>query len=144
VQGCCFVALVNREELSTKRSIIANHVGSAKHKHDNVKLGKKESRGKDIAEALAKYDKHEHPRGETLSQDQRIYRINVVTAFLKAGVPLSKLDHFRDILEEHAYSLSDRRGMSDLIPFILSEETEQIKKEICGNPVSIILMVQVD
>ena len=80
---------------STKRSIIANHVASAKHKHGKLKLGKRESREKDIAEALAKYDKQEHPRGETLSQDQRIYRINVVTAFLKAGVPLAKIDHFR-------------------------------------------------
>ena len=33
-------------------------------------------------------------------------------------MPLAKIDHFRDILEEHAYRLSDRRGMSDLIPFI--------------------------
>ena len=119
---------VCREELSTKRSIIANHIASAKHKHGKLKLGKRESREKDIAEALAKYDKQEHPIGEMLSQDQRIYRINVVTAFLKAGVPLAKIDHFCDILEEHAYRLSDRRGMSDLIPFILSEEMEQIKK----------------
>ena len=103
-----------------------------------MKLGKRESREKDIAEALAKYDKQEHPRGETLSQDQRIYRINVVTSFLKAGVPLAKIDHFRDILEVHAYRLSDRRGISDLIPFILTEEIEQIKKEISGKHVSII------
>ena len=132
--GVLFCGLC-REELSTKRSIIANHVASAKHKRGKLKLGKRESRQKNIAEALAKYDKQEHPRGETLSQDQRLYRINVVTAFLKAGVPLAKIDHFRDILEEHAYRLSDRRGMSDLIPFILSE---QIKKEISGKPVSII------
>ena len=104
-----------------------------------MKLREREHREKDIAEALAKYDKQEHPRGETLSQDHRIYCINVVTAFLKAGVPLSKIDHFRDILEEHAYRVLDRRGMSDLIPFILSEEMEQIKKEISGKPVSIIL-----
>ena len=81
---------------------------------------------------------NEHPRGETLSKDQRVYRINVVTAFLKAGVPLAKIDHFRDILEEHAYRLSDRRGMSDLIPFILSEERKQIRDESSGKPVSII------
>ena len=70
-----------------------------------VKLVKKESREKNIGEALAKQD---HPRGETLSKDQRVYRINVATAFLKPGVLLA---NFRDILEEHAYRLSDRRGM---------------------------------
>ena len=95
-----------REEVSLKRSIIANHIASTKHKQNKLKLVKKESREKDIAEALASYDKQEHPRGETPSKDQRI---NVVIAFLKVGVPLAKIDHFRDILEDHAYRLSDRR-----------------------------------
>ena len=64
--------------------------------------------------------------------------MKVVSAFLKAGIPLAKLDHFRDVLEEHAYQLSDRRGMSDLIPFILLEEKKRIKDEIDSKPVSII------
>ena len=51
---------------------------------------------------------------------------------------MSKLDHFRDILEEHAYWLFDRRGMSDLNPFILVEENKRIKNEIGIEPVSII------
>ena len=78
---------------------------------------------------------HEHHRGETLPTDQRVYCIKVVTAFLKA---LAKLDHFHDILKENAYWLSERRGMSDLIPFILSEETKHIMDEIDGKPVSIV------
>ena len=104
-----------REEISLTQSIIANHVASAKHKQSKVKLSKKESREKDVAEALVAYNEQEHPRGETLSTDQWVYRVKVVTAFLKAGVPLAKLDHFRDILDKNAYRLSDRRGMSDLI-----------------------------
>lgn len=51
---------------------------------------------------------------------------------------LAKLHHFRDILEQNAYHLSDRRGMSDLIPFILSEEMKHIRDEISHKPVSII------
>ena len=58
------------------------------------------------------------------------YCIKVVTFFLKAGAPLTKLDYFCDILEENAYLLFDRRGTSDLVPFILSEEMERIKNEI--------------
>ena len=53
---------------------------------------RKESRERDIAPALAVYDEHMHPRGETLPIDQRVYRMKVVTAFLKAGVPLAKLN----------------------------------------------------
>ena len=33
---------------------------------------------------------------------QCLYRVRVVSAFLKAGVPLPKLYRFHDILEEHA------------------------------------------
>ena len=48
--------------------------------------------------------------------------MKVVTCFLRAGVPLRKLIHFRELLEENAFRLSDRRYMSDLIPFVLKEE----------------------
>ena len=33
----------------------------------------------------------------------------------KAGVPLAKVDHFRELLQENAYSITDRRGICDLI-----------------------------
>ena len=42
------------------------------------------------------------------------------------------------MLEENAYRLSDRRHMSDLIPFILLQEKEQIKKEISGKAMSVV------
>jgi len=64
--------------------------------------------------------------------------VKVVTTFLRAGVPLAKIDLFRDLLEEHAYSLSDRCGMCDMIPFIQSEEQQQIKTELEGEKVSVI------
>ena len=62
----------------------------------------------------------------------------VVSTFLKAGIPLAKTDLLRELLDEHAYSLSDRRGMSDLIPFILVEEQHKIKAELQGRKVSVI------
>ena len=55
-----------------------------------------------------------------------------------AGVPLAKLDHFRDLLEEHAYILSHRRGMCDLIPFVQSEEQQRIRAELQGKKISVI------
>ena len=50
--------------------------------------------------------------------------------FLQAGVPLGKLDVFRELLEENSYQLCHRRHLFDLIPFILNEEITQIKNEI--------------
>ena len=68
---------------------------------------------------------------------QQVYRVKVVTALLRAGILLSKLDSFRDLLEEHAYRLTDRRHMFDLVPFILKEEA-RIKNEITGKYLSVI------
>ena len=67
-----------------------------------------------------------------------MFRVQVIRVFLRAGVPLSKLHHFREVLEQYAYKLPDRRGMYDLIPFVLLYKTKQIKAEIEGRNVSII------
>ena len=87
---------------------------------------------------LLKYNKEEHPRSETLPQNQQVFRVKVVRTFLKAGVPLSKIDLFRDLLEETAFRLTDRRFMFDLIPFILKEEEATIKNEISGKDLGVI------
>ena len=81
---------------------------------------------------LVQHNSETHQRGETLPQEQQVYRVKVVTSFLKAGVPLNKIDSFRDILEEKAYRLTDRRNMSDYVPFILKEEESLICREIEG------------
>ena len=61
----------------------------------------------------------------SLSEDHKLWRVKVVTTFMKAGVPLPEIDHFRELLEERAYRLSDRRDMYDLIPFVQSEEQQR-------------------
>ena len=62
----------------------------------------------------------------------------MVSTFLKAGVPLNKIDIFRDVLDEGSYRLAGRCSLSALIPFILSEEKQKIREEIAGKNVSII------
>ena len=62
----------------------------------------------------------EHPVcGETLPQNVQVYRIKVVSTFLHAGVPLSKVSYFRELL---GLRLTDRRHLFDCIPYILTEE----------------------
>ena len=48
--------------------------------------------------------------------DQQVYRVKVVSAFLKTGVPLNKIEGFRDLLEQHPFRLTDRHHMYDCIP----------------------------
>ena len=47
--------------------------------------------------------------------------------------------HFQELLEENALRLTDRRHMSDLIPFTLSEELQRIESDISSKYVSVIL-----
>ena len=88
--------------------------------------------------ALSKHNETKHLRGETLPEQQQVYHVKVVTAFLRAGIPLSKLDSFRDLLEENAYRLTDHQRMFDIVPFILKCEEEQIQEEIAGKHLSVI------
>ena len=57
--------------------------------------------------------------------------MKAVTAFLRAAALLDKLEHFQELLEEHDdFWLSDRRHMSDIIPFISSQEYAVRKKYV--------------
>ena len=82
-----------------KRSIVSNHVKSTKHVEGKKWLLQKEAREVDIAVAMKQNDDATHRKGETLAEEQRVYRVRVMKAFLKAGVPLAKL---RELLEEGA------------------------------------------
>ena len=127
-----------RDELSVKSSIIAAHIKSAKHSNGKVRLMSQKSREKEIAEALKEQDSTLHPKGESLPDEQRIYRVKVVRNFLSAGVPLNKIPLFRELLEENGFRLTDRRRMSDLVPFILSQEKGGLKRDLAGKCLSII------
>ena len=127
-----------REKLCLKSSSVKNHLKSKKHQEGKIRLQRKEAREQDLAKYLEKYNKEHHPRGETLPESQQIFRVKVVKTFLLAGVPLSKLDVFRNLLEETGYRLTDRRFMFDLIPFILEEEETNIKREIQGKHIGVI------
>ena len=55
---------------------------------------------------------------------------------MKEGVPLSKIDCFRDLLEEEAFSLTSSGHLSELIYVIAKEEKKKVKEEITGKTVS--------
>ena len=84
------------------------------------------------------YDSRTRLVGDGLPDSTRVHRVKIVTAMLKAGIPLSKVDLFRDLLEEHGYALMSSTNLRQLIPFIHQEELSRIKQEILNQPLSII------
>ena len=127
-----------REEISMKSSIIQSHIKSSKHQTGKKRLEGKDKDEREIADFLKSDDESNHPKGETLPLEQRVYRIKVVNVFLRSGVPLSKIQEFRSILEENGLRLSDRRHMADMIPLVLNKEKMRIKEEMSGKSVSVI------
>ena len=53
-------------------------------------------------------------------------------------MPLSKLDCFRQLLEENALTVMSVPNMQQMLPFVLSQERERVKAAINGKPISII------
>ena len=129
-----------RECLTIKRSIVSSHIKCTKHQESKKKLLEKEARERYIAQALQKHDAQTHRKGETLSDEQNVYRTKVVMAFMQAGIPLAKLDccGLRSLLQENGYCLSDTRHMFDLVPFVLQEERSRLRAEIEHKYLSVI------
>ncbi|CAB4039355.1 RNA-directed DNA polymerase from transposon BS [Paramuricea clavata] len=127
-----------REEISVKRSTIINHINTHKHLSGKEKLHQKAKRERDLAEVLRAYDEENHPIGETLSMNTRVFRLKVVTAFMKAGIAINKINCFRSILEESAYKLTDRTNMAQLIPVVHQEEKKNTLEELTGREISIV------
>ena len=126
-----------REELSLKSSSLSNHLKSQKHQDGKRRLQKKEACERDIAKQLAVYNEDNCTVGETLTESTQIFRVKVVSTFLRGGIPLNKLDIFREMFEETGYRLTDKRNMFDLIPFIQKREVDAIIEEIKGKDISV-------
>ena len=77
-----------------KATVIRLHVKSKKHIFGKERLKQIRIHDMDIARAFKEYNEQEHLAGENLSTECQVYRINVITTFLKAGVPLNKQDSF--------------------------------------------------
>ena len=80
-----------REELSMKASVLTLHVKCMKHRDSKLRLHRKERHEHDIVAAV---EDEVHPKGETLPMEECVYRVKCVRTFLKAEIPLSKINTF--------------------------------------------------
>ena len=65
-----------------------------------------------------------------VSDEVTVQRIQTVTTFLRAGVPLAKLKLLRPLIENNNFHLTDSTHLVQYIPFVLQTEKERIGKEI--------------
>ena len=113
LQGNFSVKRAGKEELNLKSSNLSNHLRSQKHKDGKRQLQKKEASERDITKELTIYNEDKHVVGETLTESMQVFHVKVVSTFLCTGIPLNKLDIFRELFEENGYWLTDKRNMFD-------------------------------
>jgi hypothetical protein len=119
-----------REELALT---IKTHITTGdKHQRAKKRLESKESVDRDLTDLLKSYDKEVQP---TVSMEVRVY---VVEQFLQAGIPLTKIDSLRGLLEENALKLTHSSHLADYIPPLLKKEKQGIREEIQDEDVSVI------
>ena len=130
--------------LSSKKSIIKNHVTTVRHKKGKEDLEKACVRQQTLSENWATYQKTNAPDCAgagllTISNDVAKRRVDVVEAFLTAGVPLAKVIYLRPLLEAGNLRLTDRSHLAQYIPFLTEVEMNRLKEEFTGaNYISVI------
>ena len=104
-----------REIISSKKSVLKIHISSKKHQNGKEKLKKSKLKDQTIIEA---FRGEGSPKDSTLHVEECAYRLEVVSEFLKAGIPIGKIDMLRSaLLEKNSYnfkqySLTHRRLMN--------------------------------
>ena len=73
----------------------------------NIKTTQKKKSELDLAKSLKDYQSRVHPKGETLPESTRVFRVKVVKPLLRACIPIQKADALRELLEESGCSLTD-------------------------------------
>ena len=129
-----------RIQLGTKTSSLKRLVNTARHATAKSTLDseKAQKRLTTVLQSLKADERSHHPVGETLPDKERLWRVEVVGCFLRAGVALSKIDALRPLLEKNATRLTTRSHLADLIPFILEEEKAASKAELKGRFLSVV------
>ena len=60
----------------------------------------------------------------------RLFRFEMVESFLSGGIALAKVDALRPLLETSGHKLTNCAHLSELIPAVLENEKDKLKKEL--------------
>ena len=118
------------EILAQKKSTVDRHMKSKKHLAGIARITADRKESQTIFQCLQRQDKQENASGTTLPANLRLFRFEVVETLLLAGIPISKVDILRPLLEKYGQRLTSSSHMNDLIPVVLDKEKEKLKAEL--------------
>ena len=108
-----------KEILSSKKSVIKLHCASQKHVRSKEK-SKSKLKEQTIAKALSR---EKSRQDSTLLLAQQAYRQEIVEEFLKAGIPISKIDKLHSLLEKNGHRLTSSSNIMQYITVLTSTRT---------------------
>lgn len=127
-----------RHEISTLKSVIKVHVASTKHLDSKCGRAERACEAKQLLLDGNEFLTANKAKGSTLPDEVIVYRIKCLRAFLQSGIPISKIDQLRPLLEEGGERLTGRQHLSELIPAVLESERKFVKAALEGRDISII------
>ena len=86
--------------ISSQKSVLKIHILSKKHQNGKEKLKKSKLKDQTIMEA---FRREGSSKDSTLPVEECAYRLEVFSEFLKAGIPIGKVDMLRSLLEKNSY-----------------------------------------
>ena len=116
-----------REIISSKKSVLKIHILSKKHQNGKEKLKKWKLKDQTIIEA---FRREGSSKDNTLPVEECVYRLEVVSKFLKAGIPIGKIDMLRSLLEKNGYRLTASSHVGQYVSMALKQEIERINQEL--------------
>ena len=116
-----------REIISSMKSVLKIHISSKKHQNGKEKLKKSKLKDQTIIEAFIREGSS---KDSMLPVEECAYRLEVVSEFLKAGIPIGKIDMLLSLLEKNSYRLTGSSHLGQYISMALKQEIERIKQEL--------------
>ena len=116
-----------REIISSKKNVLKIHISSKKHQNRREKLKKSKLKDQTIIEA---FRREGSSKDSTLPLEECAYGLEVVGEFLKAGIPIGKIDMLRSLLEKNSYRLTGSSHLRQYVSMALKQEIERIKQEL--------------
>ena len=123
----CFAVDVENLIISSKKSVLKIHILSKKHQNGKEKLKKSKLKDQTIIEA---FRREGSSKDSTLPVEECAYRLEVFSEFLKAGIPIGKIDMLRSLLEKNSYRLTASSRLGQYVSMALKQEIERIKQEL--------------
>lgn len=120
------------------KSTIDLHVASKTHKEKVEALNARVAADADLrTELITHYTEQPGESGASTHPDEKVFQIRVVESFLRAGIPLQKVDMLRPLLERTGYSLTASTHLSSLIPKVEAMEMARLLAELDGQRCSL-------